>query len=40
MFKIVAMIFMLPMIDDAPIRCTAKIKYVTESGAYVVDNGA
>ena len=39
-FKMVAIMLMLPMIEDAPIICTAKMKNVTESGAYVVDNGA
>ena len=39
-FRIVAMMLMLPMIDDAPMMCTAKIKNVTDGGAYVVLSGA
>jgi hypothetical protein len=39
-FTIVATMLMAPMIEDAPIICTPKIKNVTDGGAYVVDKGA
>ena len=32
MLSIVAMILMLPMMDEAPIKCTANMKYVVEGG--------
>ena len=32
-FKIVAMILIAPMMDEAPMMCTPKIKKVTDSGA-------
>jgi hypothetical protein len=40
MFMMVAIILILPMIEDTPSMCTAKIKKVTEGGAYVVLKGA
>ena len=39
-FTMVAMMLMLPMIEDAPIMCTPRMKKVTVGGAYVVDSGA
>ena len=39
-FKIVVIIFMEPIIDEAPIMCTEKMKNVTVGGAYSVDKGA
>ena len=39
-FKIVVIMFMEPIIDEAPIICTEKIKNVTVGGAYSVDKGA
>jgi len=32
MLSIVAMILMLPMMDEAPIKCTENMKYVVEGG--------
>ena len=40
MFMIVAIMFILPMMEDTPKICTANIKNVTEGGAYVVLKGA
>jgi hypothetical protein len=40
MFRMVVIIFMEPIIDEAPIICTEKIKNVTVGGAYSVDKGA
>ena len=40
MFKIVVIMFMEPIIDEAPIICTEKMKNVTVGGAYSVDKGA
>ena len=40
MFITVAMILIEPMIDDTPKIWMAKIKKVTDGGAYVVERGA
>ena len=40
MFITVAMMLIEPMMDDTPKMCIAKMKNVTEGGAYVVDSGA
>ncbi len=40
MLRMVAMMLIEPMIDDAPIMWTPKMKNVTVLGAYVVDSGA
>ena len=39
-FIIVTITLMAPMIEDAPIICTEKMKKVTLGGAYVVESGA
>ena len=39
-FITVAMMLIEPMMDDTPKMWIAKMKNVTEGGAYVVDNGA
>jgi hypothetical protein len=40
MLSTVAMTLMAPMMDEMPIRCTAKMKTSVVSGAKVVESGA
>jgi hypothetical protein len=39
-FIIVTITLIEPMIEDAPMMCTEKMKKVTLGGAYVVERGA